>query len=229
MNRKFIILILVFQTFLAAEPNKAVKTIEKLNQSARNLKNLTADIEYIHAQPLFETQTIRTGKIYYTKDTNNGALRINFQTLKQDDSKQQNYKEDYIFDGMKLTRIDYQSKSAITEQYSTDKPIEPLELVQDYFPIIGLANPQEMTQEYDITVEGNKLKLIPKENSKFYNTYKQIEITIDSKFNLPVTFKASTAENEEITIKLGRIDISNKIKKEVFEISIPADFVHTAK
>lgn len=229
MNRKFIILILVLQSFLAAEPNEAIKTIQKLNQSAAILKNLTTEVEYIHAQPLFETQTIRTGKIYYTKDANNGSLRINFQTLKQDDSKQQNYKEDYVFDGMKLTRIDYQSKSAITEQYSTDKPIEPLELVQDYFPIIGLSNPQEMTQEYEIKVEGGNLKLIPKENSKFYNTYKQIEITIDSKLDLPVNFKALTVEGEEITIKLGRIDTSNKIKKEVFEISIPADFVHTVK
>ncbi|HBG27536.1 MAG: hypothetical protein A2Y10_15610 [Planctomycetes bacterium GWF2_41_51] len=223
------ILIILFLFINISFADDVVKTIEKLNHSAKDLKNLTADIEYIHSQPLFDTQTIRTGKISYTKDVNSGALRINFQTLKQDDSKQQKYKEDYIFDGMKLTRIDYQGKSAITEQYSTDKQIEPLELVQDYFPIIGLSNPQEITQEYDAAINGNTLKLTPKEGSKFYNTYKQIEVTIDSKLNLPVNFKASTTENEEIIIKLSRIDTSNTIKKEVFEISIPADFVHTQK
>jgi len=227
MKKNILIILFLFVNISFADD--VVKTIEKLNQSAKNLKNLTADVEYIHSQPLFDTQTIRTGKIFYAKDVNSGALRINFQTLKQDDSKQQNYKEDYIFDGMKLTRIDYQGKSALTEQYSTDKPIEPLELVQDYFPIIGLVKPQEMTEEYDIKIEGSVMRLTPKENSKFFKTYKEIEVSIDSKLNLPVIFKASTTENEEIIIKLGRIDTSNTIKKEVFEISIPADFVHTQK
>jgi hypothetical protein len=203
--------------------------IEKLNQTAINLKNLTAQIEYTHAQPLFETQTVRTGKLFYAKDVNNSALRINFLTIKQDESNEQSYKEDYIFDGWKMTKIDYQSKSAITEQLAKEKPIEPFELVQDYFPIIGLAKPDEMTQQFNITVSQSVLRLIPKENSKFFKTYKQVEIIINSENSLPIEFSALTCEDEKITIKLTQIDKITSVKKDVFDIVIPADFVRTQK
>lgn len=211
------------------DPAQINNIIETLNQTAINLKNLTAQIEYTHAQPLFETQTVRTGRLFYAKDVNNSALRINFLTIKQDESNEQSYKEDYIFDGWKMTKIDYQSKSAITEQLAKEKPIEPFELVQDYFPIIGLAKPDEMTQQFNITVSQSVLHLIPKENSKFFKTYKQVEIKIDPKNFLPFDFSAVTIEDEKITIKLTQIDTKSEVKKDIFGVVIPADFVMSEK
>jgi outer membrane lipoprotein-sorting protein len=249
MKNRIVILILsvlfICQNFgLAGESNdgnlpgqkEIIKIIEKLNQAASNLKNLSAKIEYIHAQPLFETQTIRTGKVFYIKDVNYSALRINFMTIKQDDSAEQNYREDYIFDGRKMTKIDYQSKSATSEQLAKENKIEPFELVQDYFPIIGFAKPDKLAQQFDIKLQQktNKqnfitLLLIPKENSGFSKTYKQVEIRIDSKNFLPFDFSAVTSEDEKITIKLTRIDISTVVDKGVFDMVIPADFVQMQK
>ncbi|MCE5340632.1 MAG: hypothetical protein LLF92_05830 [Planctomycetaceae bacterium] len=232
MKKSILIFVsLVFaSTCFAGDANDVTKIIEKLNQSAANLKNLTAEVEYTHSQPLFETQTIRTGEIFYQKDANSSALRINFKTLKQDESKEQKYREEYIFDGIKLTRIDYQSKSVVTELYAKDNnSIEPLELVQDYFPIIGLAKPQEIAQDFNTISIGNVLNLIPKENSRYFKTYKQVNITIDSKLNIPVIFTASTTDSEEITIKLNKVEISKPVKREVFDFQIPSDFVQTQK
>ncbi|HAL45651.1 MAG: hypothetical protein A2Y12_11350 [Planctomycetes bacterium GWF2_42_9] len=214
----------------AADTNDINKTIEKLNQAAANLKTLTTEIEYTHIQTLFDTQTVRTGKLFYFKDDSSAWLRINFETLKQDQAKEQKYREEYVFDGKKLTRIDYQSKSVVTEQYAKDNnTIEPFVLVQDYFPIIGLAKPQEMTQNFDITLNGDTLKLVPKENSRFHKTYTQINVTINPELNLPIVFNASTTDNEEITIKLNKMETSKPVKKEVFELKIPGDFTHTQK
>ncbi len=240
MKNGIVILIVLFvcQRFVwAGEPNDSVlsaskeviKTIEKLNSAVGKLKQLTAQIEYTHAQPLFETQTIRTGRIFYIKDTNNSALRINFLTIKQDESNEQNYREDYIFDGRKITKIDYQGKSATTEQVAKEKPIEPFELVQDYFPIIGLSKPDEMTGQFNITALKNTLRLIPKENSKFFKTYKQVEITINPENYLPFDFSAITGEDEKITIKLSQIDTLAVVKKTVFDVNIPADFTQMQK
>jgi len=228
----FIVLFICLNVCLANEPNNPTQVrniIEKLNQAAANLKNLTAEVEYLHAQSLFDTQTLRTGELFYTKDANFCALRINFLTLKQDESQQQNYREDYIFDGMKLTKIDYQGKSALTEQYAREKTIEPFELVQDYFPIIGLSKPDEMAEQFDITADGNTLLLTPKENSKFFKTYKQVKLTVNSENYLPSNFWASTCDSEEITIKLSKIENSKAVDKNVFEVKIPADFVQTQK
>ena len=228
----------------ATEPNQVklagkdqiIEIIEKLNRAANNLKNLSAKIEYIHAQPLFDTQTVRTGRLFYVKDANNSALRINFMTIKQDQAEQQNYREDYIFDGAKLTKIDYQSKSATAEQLAKDKPIEPFELVQDYFPIIGFAKNAELAEQFEIklqqkTKKGKFITLIlaPRENSGFFETYKQVEIKIDSKNFLPFDFSAVTCEDEKITIKLSQMDTSTAVKRGVFDIVIPADFVQMQK
>jgi len=233
------VLLFLQQSCLAGEPNDPAQInniIEKLNRTANNLANLSAKIEYTHAQPLFETQTIRTGKLFYAKDANNSLLRINFLTIKQDDSAQQNYREDYIFDGIKMTKIDYQSKSATSEQLAKENKIEPFELVQNYFPIIGFAKPDELTEQFDIKLQQktgkqnfDTLLLIPKESSGFFKTYKQVEIKIDSKNFLPNDFFALTCEDEKITIRLTQIDTSIAVKRDVFDIVIPADFVQTQK
>ncbi len=238
MKNRLVILILnvllVCRCFASAcEPNDI---LQKLNQSVKNIKNLSAKIEYIHAQPLFDTQTVRSGKLFYIKDANNCALRIDFLTIKQDDSAKQKQREDYVFDGLKLTRIDYQSKSVITEQLAKDIPIEPFELVQSYFPIIGFSKPGELHQQFDIKLQQKTDKqkfitliLIPKEKSRFFKIYKQVDIRIDSKNFLPFDFSGLTLEDERIAIKLSQMDISTAVKKEVFNIVIPADFVQTKK
>jgi outer membrane lipoprotein-sorting protein len=150
--------------------------------------------------------------------------------MKQEDSAQQNYREDYIFDGWKMTKIDYQSKSATSEQLAKEKPIEPFELVQSFFPIIGFAKPSELAGQFDIKLqEKTGLLLIPKETSGFFKTYKQVEIKIDPKNFLPYDFSAVTGEDEKITIKLTQINTTSAVKKDIFDIVIPADFVMSEK
>ncbi|HBG77357.1 MAG TPA: hypothetical protein DDW84_00715 [Phycisphaerales bacterium] len=208
----------------AAEPNDI---LSKLNNSVKTIKKLSAQIEYVHAQPLFETKTTRAGKIFYVKDVNSSRLRINFLTLKQDDANEQTYREDYVFDGWKFTKIDHQSKSANTEQLAKDKAIEPFELVQDYFPIVGFDEPAKLGEQFEITViDGNipQLKLIPKENSRYGKSYKQIDCKLNPANYLPVEFIASTCDDEEITIKLTQIDLKKEIDKTTFDLNIPADY-----
>lgn len=225
-----ILSILLFQGLCpASEPND---TLQKLNQSVKTIKNLSAQIEYIHAQPLFETKTIRTGKIFYVKDTHHSQLRINFLTLKQDDANEQTYREDYVFDGWKLTKIDHQSKSAITEQLAKDKAIEPFELVQDYFPIVGFDEPKKLGEQFEITVIAGsipQLKLIPKENSRYRKAYRHVDCKLNPENYLPMEFIASTCDDEEITIKLTQTDLHKTIDKTTFDLNIPADFSKTQK
>jgi hypothetical protein len=56
-----------------------------------------------------------------------------------------------------------------------------------------------------------------------------VEIRIDSKNFLPFDFSGLTLEDEKITIKLSQMDISTAVKREVFDIVIPVDFVQTLK
>ena len=214
---------------LASEPND---TLQKLNRSVKNIKNLSAKIEYTHIQILFDTKTVRVGRLFYVKDPNCNELRINFITLTQDDANEQNYREDYVFDGWKLTKIDYQSKSASTEQLAKDKHIEPFELVQDYFPIVGFDEPGRLGEQFEIIVIAGSipgLRFTPKENSRFCKSYKQIDCKLNPENYLPIEFNASTCDNEEITIKLNLIDLQTAIDKNMFDLDIPSDFTKTQK
>ncbi len=236
--KKELILLFLIPVFIcqnscrADEPNdwtQIKSIIENLNRTAETLKYFSAKVEYSHLQTLFETQTVRTGKVFYVKDANFCALRINFTTMKQEDSSEQKYKEDYIFDGWKMTKIDYQSKSAVSETLANEKSIEPFELVQNYFPIIGFARPAEMSEQFDIKLLENKSDLItllikPKEQTRFYKIYEEIEIKIDPKKSIPFDFSASTSENEKIKISFTQIDIKNKVKRDVFNVDIPKNF-----
>jgi outer membrane lipoprotein-sorting protein len=226
-----VLIVLASQGFcLASEPNDI---LQRLNLSVKNIRNLSAQIEYTHSQPLFETQTVRVGRLFYVKDANSSALRINFLSLKQDDLPQQKYREDYIFDGFKLTKIDYQSKSVTTEQLAKDKPIEPFELVQSYFPIIGFSESAAIGEQFHISVEQTEpqtvLRLIPKEKSEFFKTYKQIDCKIDPENFLPFDFSALTCDDEKITIRLTKMNTAAKIKRNVFDLDVPADFTKTQK
>ena len=92
-----------------------------------------------------------------------------------------------------------------------------------------MAKPDEMTGQFNITVSKNTLRLIPKENSKFFKTYKQIDVVINSSNYLPFDFTAQTCDDEKITIKLTQIDISKAVEKSVFDVVVGADFAQTQK
>ena len=71
------------------KPCPADEILKQLNKKTLDLKAYTAQVEYKFIQPLFESEALRKGILYYQKLDKRSKLRINFQTLKQDDEKQQ--------------------------------------------------------------------------------------------------------------------------------------------
>jgi hypothetical protein len=90
--------------------------LDGLQKAAAGLKSYQCKVEYLFSQPVLESKTLRTGDLLYARFGNGSKLRINFNTLSQDDGPQQNYKESYIFDGLWLTHIDYQIKQVQKRQ-----------------------------------------------------------------------------------------------------------------
>jgi len=56
------------------------------------------------------------------------------------------------------------------------------------------------------------MRLIPKENSKFFKTYKQIDIVVILQIFSHLILRAQTSDNEKITIKLTQIETSKAVK-----------------
>ncbi|MCK5225794.1 MAG: hypothetical protein KAQ89_03670 [Planctomycetes bacterium] len=210
--------------------------LEKLNHSAGNLKSYQCNIEYLFSQPLLDSQTLREGVLYYKKNIdkkNQSALRINFNTLQQDDEDKQKYVEQYIFDGIWLTHIDYQIKEVKKyQQAEPNQPSDAFELVSRNFPIIGFSQKQDLKKEFEIKlIENDKqqgdftcLHLKVKPDSIYKDDYKSFDFTIDNKLNLPVEIIAISTEDDIYEIKLLAARANKKIDSKIFNVEIPKGF-----
>lgn len=215
--------------------NNSVDVIlERLKKQTAELKSYQCQIEYKFSQPLLESETLKKGVLYYQRSEGKSALRINFQSLKQDQEAEQKYVEQYIFDGVWLTHIDYQIKEAKRYQKAEpNEPVDAFELVSENFPIIGFSKVEDLKKEFDIGLveqqEGQEkdfiqLHLKVKVDSVYKNDYKSIDFWIDKQLYLPAKIIAVSTEDDIYEIKFLQPKVNEKIDKKVFELKIPYGF-----
>ena len=235
---------------LAAQSQEKVKTdpveviLKQLKQETLELKSYQGQIEYLFSQPIFESQTLRKGVLYYQRSEGKSALRINFETLKQDDEEEQKYIEQYIFDGVWLTHIDYQIKEVKRyQQAEPNEPVDAFDLARRNFPIIGFSETEDLKKEFEIKLveqeEGERTPVIPakagihefihlhlkvKPDSIYKDDYTSINFWIDKKIGLPAKIAAISTEEDIYEIKFLNAKVNDRIDKKVFEIKIPDGF-----
>lgn len=217
-----------------AEPNLVKTVLKRLSWQTGELKSYQGRIEYLFSQPLFESQTLRKGLLYYEKSDGQSKLRINFQMLKQDEEKEREYIEHYIFDGVWLTHIDYQIKGIkCYQQAEPNRPVNAFELAKSSFPIIGFTKAEELEKEFEIkSAEKQKPKaadfirliLKPRRGSVYKDDYTSIEFWICRKLYLPAKIVAISTEEDIYEIRLIEPKINEAIEKEIFELKIPEGF-----
>jgi outer membrane lipoprotein-sorting protein len=217
-----------------AEDGSLDAILKQLNQKTAELKSYQCRIEYLFSQPLFESQTLRTGRLYYQKAGRESKLRMNFQTLKQDDADQQKYIEHYFFDGVWLTHIDYQTKTVKRYQMAEpNKPADAFDLASKNFPIIGFTKIEDLKEQFVINlIEQNpgepndflRLHLIVKPDSIYRNDYASVEFWIDKKLYLPAKIIAVSTEGDIYQLTFFDAKVNEKIDKELFEFKIPEGF-----
>jgi outer membrane lipoprotein-sorting protein len=153
---------------------------------------------------------------------NKSALRINFDTLKQEDEDEQKYIEQYIvLDGSRLTGYDYEFKGIWlvhldyegqeARYYQLSEPNDPNEtfdvfdLASRNLPMLGFSKVNDLKKEFDIKLieqtEGQsgdfiQVRLDVKPNSIYKDDYISIDFWIDRKSGLPAKIVAVTTEPE---------------------------------
>jgi outer membrane lipoprotein-sorting protein len=217
---------------LKADPLEA--TLEQLKQQTRQLGSYQCRIKYLFSQPVFDSQTLRKGRMYYKKFNDKSTLRINFETIKQDDEPQQSNIEQYIFDGVWLTHIDYQLKEIKRHQMTEpNQPADAFELARENFPIIGFSKTEDLRKDFEIVLidlpeETAKnliqLRLKVKPDSRYYQDYTSVDFWIDKSKYLPARVRAVTAEADIYEISFLEAKVNQKLKDKVFEIKVPKDF-----
>ena len=215
-----------------ADPVEAI--LKQLTWKTRELKSYQCRIEYLFSQPVLDSETLRKGVLYYANSDGKSKLRINFQTLKQDDEKEQKYIEQYIFDGVWLTHIDYQIKQVkLYQQAEPNEPVDAFELASQNFPIIGFSKVEDLKKQFEVRLveqQGGKssglihLHLKVKPDSIYKDDYTSIDFWIDKKLHLPAKIIAATTEEDIYQIKFLKAKVNKKLDEKVFEVRVPRGF-----
>ena len=223
------------------DPVEVVLT--ELSQKTKELQYYQARVEYKFIQPLFESTTLRKGIMYYAKTGTKSRLRVDFKTLKQDDEKEQQFREEFIFDGVWLTQINYQIQQVRMHQMAEpNKPVDAFELAARNLPIVGFAKIEDLKKQFEIKLveqEERPIPVIPAEagihdfiqlhlkvkpDSVYKDDYVSIDFWIDKKLGLPAKITAVSTEEDIYQIKLLKPSINKPIDINVFEFKVPDNF-----
>lgn len=227
----------VMSISLAAEQseNTVDSVLVKLQASAQALETYESRIEYLYWQPaMFDAKTLRKGNVYYKKKSESSSLlRINFETLKEDEFEEQPYAEHYVFDGCWLTVINYVQKTVQKHEVSEpNQPVNAFELAGGNMPIIGFSPADDLKKEFEISLapmdepvkDQIKLHLKVKPDSKFKDNYVSLDFWVSTKQWLPVRIDATTMDEDIYQLRFEKAKVNTKVSDKQFEIKIPDGF-----
>jgi len=218
----------------ATDPNALDKVLKNLEAKANELKSYQVNMDYVFKQPLLESQQRRTGVLYYAKFGTKSFLRIDFNTLQQDEEKQQTYKQQYLFDGVWLLEIDHRLETATRRQLAEpNKPLDAFSLASKHLPVLGFSKVEDLRQQFEIQLVAEPqaeaaapqhLHLKVKPDSVYRDDYATIDFWIDRTVGLPVRVEALTPEEDVYEIKLTDPKVNTPLDRKLFQADIPRSF-----
>jgi len=218
----------------ASDPNALEKVLQNLEAKANELKSYQVNMDYVFKQPLLESQQRRTGILYYAKFDKKSFLRIDFNTLQQDEEKQQTYKQQYFFDGVWLLEVDYRLETATRRQLAEpNQPLDALSLASKHLPVLGFSKVEDLRKQFEIGLVPepraqaaglDHLHLKVKPDSVYRDDYATLDFWIDRKIGLPVRVEAVTPEEDVYEIKLTDPKVNAPLDRKLFQADIPRSF-----
>jgi outer membrane lipoprotein-sorting protein len=219
------------------DPNAPVNAIlDRLQARTDDLSSYQCKLDYVFRQPWLESQSRRQGTLYYARIAERSCLRIDFQTLQQDEEAERPYRQQFFFDGIWLWRIDYPMQHAERRQISEpNEPIDAFALASRNVPVLGFSNVDNIREqfepEYIAPVDPNAtagktdhLHLKVKPDSAYKDDYVSMDLVIDRELNLPVEITAVNLDEDIYEIKLVDPKVDESIGESTFEPEIPSSF-----
>ncbi|NQV31181.1 MAG: hypothetical protein HQ515_00720 [Phycisphaeraceae bacterium] len=217
-----------------AEDHSVDSVLAKLQVSAQALATYECRLDYLYWQPdMFDAKTLRKGRVFYKRTSGKSFLRINFETLKEDEFDEQPYAEHFVFDGCWLTIINHVQKTIQKHEVAEpNQPVNAFELAGGDMPIIGFSPTDDLKKEFDITLvraqeedeTSVKLHLKVKPESKYKDNYASLDFWVSTKRWLPDRIDALTKDNDIYQLHFTRAKVNSKITDKQFETKIPGGF-----
>ncbi len=225
----------------SCENDEITSIIEKSRKAVKKLTSYQAKMEYLFIQDpeLLDARTTRTGNMYYQKSDDDSNIRIHFEKIQRDDEDAAESRQEYLFDGVWLTRIDYSlEKVDKIQQAPQDQPIEAFTFIGRHFPLVGFSQAAPLGKDFTIShCNHNKeakedllcLKLTPLKDSRYAKDYLKIRVWISAETFLPVRIEAESVNSDIYDISLINPATNKKLKNSIFTIETPDHFSKNVK
>ncbi len=215
-----------------SDPNTVRAALDRLGERAANLQSYQCKVDYLFKQILLESQSRRKGVLYYAKLDSRSYLRIDFNTLQQNDENEQKAREQFLFDGVWLTYVDYELQSVERRQMAEpNEPVDAFTLVSRRVPMVGFSQVNELEKQFEIELVRQErpascyqLHMKVKPDSIYKDDYVMIDFWVDKKDGLPTKIVAVDADQDIHEIVLTGARINDGIRRSVFNVDIPASF-----
>lgn len=211
------------------------KILDNLQKNATELTSCTAKLTYLVIQDpdLLDSRTTRKGALHYLKSNGRSQVKIQFDSVQQDDFDEEKRLEIYLFDGVWLTKIDYALEQVdMLQQAPEDKPLDAFDFLTHHFPLVGFSGSKDFETEFDVHLaepaenEQNLAHLIlnVKPDSRYSKDYKTIDFWIDNASYLPHRVRTLSTQGDFYDILFTDIETNKKIDKKIFALEIPDQF-----
>ncbi len=211
------------------------EVLDRVQKAAQGLQSYQCRVDYGVRQPLLESETWRTGDLAYLRRPGGSRLRVNFETLRQDQDPPRPHLEQFLFDGVWLTQVDHTVKSVTKRQMADpNKPVDAFDLASRDLPILGFTGVEDLGRDFEIRVltagseqkAGRVIRLFLKARpeSRFQKTYPTITFGVDPQLWLPAEVEAESAEGDIHLISFTRARVNQRIDEVVFDLRIPREF-----
>ena len=126
--------------------------MNSFRETQGNLKSFHSKMRiYLSKIPILGSKTLRKGQLLYLKSDDRSWVRIDFNTLKQDDFEEQQRREVYLFDGVWLTKVDFALEQVdMYQQAPADEPVDAIDFISHRFPLIGFSGGKHFESEFDV-------------------------------------------------------------------------------
>lgn len=208
--------------------------LDRLAERGGELQSYQCSVDYLFKQVLLESQSRRKGLLYYARFDERSYLRIDFTTLQQDEEKERKAREQFLFDGVWLTYVDYELESVERHQMAEpNEPVDAFTLVSRHVPVVGFSQINDLEKQFEIELaqpgpaepsSAFQLHMKVKPDSMYRNDYSTIDVWVDKQEELPTKIVAVDAEKDIHEIALTAARINRGIRRNVFDLDIPADF-----
>jgi len=205
-------------------------TLDALNARGQNLKDFSADVAIHTADNRTGEDTAQIGTVTF-QNRNNGdsRIKVGFDKKESDNGDHkitQKQKLDYVLEDGWLTDRDYQKKLEVRRQVlKPGQKMNLLKLGEGPFPLPIGQDKDDVKKQFEASKipaaaddpkDTVHIKLVPRPGSQFEKRFKQIDVFVDTKTNMPARIDTVEKAGTTRSTELKNVKLNTGVKDEAF-------------